>query len=235
MPEQRATARLTRAARQARFLALLLFASAACASRPSLVPGSLSVELCSSILPLPDTTPNGAARKTFEEKMVQVGLLKRLGEVTLNDRRRATVYDVNISRASSLSYIRGRSASQPAIVQYCYGTIQPTRIIKLVKRNTSLYSVEFDYYACFKPWARSLYPFLRLRPHGVATDLLTAEPSLAHAVLARGELGGLPARSIEWPPDGKVWYGPGQFPLRVHWPDFNTLQHAIGARGPAVC
>ena len=204
------------------FFALLIAGLTACTAAPSLDPHSLSVELCSSILPLPDTTPDGAVRKPFEEKMVQVGLLKRLGEVTLRDGRHAMVYDVNSSRASSLNYIRRRSASQPAIVAFCYGTIQPTHIINVVKRSDSLYIAEFDYDARLKPWAHSLYTFLHLRRHGVATDVVFTAPNGA-SVLERGGLKGIPTRSIELPPDGKGWYFPGQLPVKFRWPPMSVI------------
>jgi hypothetical protein len=211
-------------------LVLFLVGLTGCAASRSPSAKSLHVELCSPILPLPDTTPNDATRKAFEEKMVQVGLLKRVGEVTLSDRRHATVYDVVGSRANSLNYIRRPSASQPAIVQFCYGTIQPTHIINLVKRSDTLYLAEFDYDARLKPWAGSLFAFLHLPPHGVATDLLIAEPCLAQGELASGDLKGIPTKFVEWPPNGKIWYGPRQFPVRFHGPPWQwELQRAAAA------
>jgi hypothetical protein len=198
---------------------LLLSGPMGCSSAPPLARNSLSVALCSSRLPLPDTTPDGAARKPFEEKMVRIGLFKRLGQVTLSDRRHATLYDAVPSKAADLTYITRRTSSQPAIVQVCYGTLRATRITRLVRRSENHYFAEFNYEVRLKRWARSFYAFLHLKPRGDATDELVAQHSfLEGTVLATGGLKGIPTTLVERPPNGISWYGPGQFPIKFRWP-----------------
>jgi hypothetical protein len=196
-------------------LFLLFLIQVGCTSAPQLDVHKVIIRLCTGLLPLPDTTPDGTARVPFEEKMVQIGLFKRLGRVHLRDHRLATLYDVAPTRAAALNYATIRSGSQPAIVRVCFGTIRATQFTRLVKKSDNEYFADYRYEVDLKPWARTLYSFLHLPGHGAASDFIILRPD---GGLWSVGLRGIPMKHIEWPPSGVPWYAPGAFPVKFRWP-----------------
>ena len=196
---------------------LFLAPATGCTPAPPVAADSLIFPLCTGLLPLPDTTPDNAAREPFEEKMAQIGLFHRLDRVRLPDGRQATRYDVASSGAGALTYARKRTTSQPAIVRVCFGSARSTQFTQLVKKSDTEYFVEYRYIVYLKPWARPLYSFLHLSPQGVASGPLIVRRGPEGGLLTFG-LKGIPVKYIEAPPNGVPWYGRGQFPVRFRWP-----------------
>jgi len=173
-----------------------------------------SGRFCSADLALPDVPDNDARRK-FEDKMVQVGVLKRTSFVYGTARR--AVYDVSPWANDSVIYLLRPTATHPSVARICFGHLRIDSILKITATSSSTALVRFRYHVELTKWAQNLYGYLHLSRTGRAYAYVrhTNDPRVPYLV---GGVRVVQCSMVPWlvmfPPGGLNWY-PHGFPVDV--------------------
>jgi hypothetical protein len=161
-------------------------------------------KLCASPLRFPALLDPKAPQYWFVNLMVHEGVLNLVQPPSRSGAARVAV-------APAFAFTTRARKWLPGYREICYGSIHATRILSVVKGNTGLLTVRFEYSSSLDPWGRAIGPFLHIKSRGQDTVLMgPRKPPLEELMVLAP-----PAINFQvmlYPPTGNTWYPPDNFP-----------------------
>ncbi|MDF2434542.1 MAG: hypothetical protein JWP44_4173 [Mucilaginibacter sp.] len=162
-------------------------------------------KLCAAPLRFPAPLDPKAPQYWFENLMVHEGVLH-----VVQPRSRSG--PALVALTPTFGFTTRARKWLPGYREICYGSIHATRILSVVKGNTGLLTVRFEYSSSLASWGRTIGPFLHIKSRGQDTLLMGPRQQQPSEELIVLRPPAIDFHVMLYPPTGNTWYPPDKFP-----------------------